>query len=96
MFMRENRAKNGAAQPEQTASKDSAAQRAARQLSPNDLPTEEGLSPMFSPDMSSPAAINSAHYAGGVSGNGPYNKSYEDKIPYIGKPTELGRNKLKG
>ena len=98
--MRNNRAKNGAQQPEQAASRQSAEQRAERRLStqpdldgsPDDL--------RFSPSMSSCAAINDAHYAGGVNGMGPYGVSYEQNIPYIGKggkavAAEDGDRKLK-
>lgn len=96
MFMRENRKKNGAPQPEQVASKDGAGQRRSRMLSPNDMPSEQGMDLRFSPDMSNCAAINSAHYGGGLDGDGPYRKSYEDNIHYLGTPDQLGRNKLKG
>lgn len=85
MFMRRNRAKNGAPQPEQTASRDSGSQRSERRLSTQ--PSLDG-SPddlRFSPNMSNCAAINDAHYEGGVSGTGPYGVSYEQNIPYIGK-----------
>jgi hypothetical protein len=85
MFMRNNRAKNGAPQPEKTASSQSSDQRSERRLSTN--PSLDG-SPddlRFSPSMSSCAAINDAHYSAGVSGLGPYGTSYEQNIPYIGK-----------
>jgi hypothetical protein len=84
MFMRENRKKNGAVQPEQTASEEASKQRTARQLDPNgDIPSPPD-DWRFNPSMSTPAAINEGHYQGGVSGSGPYGTSYEQKIPYVG------------
>lgn len=85
MFMRENRKKNGAPQPEQTASRDASAQRGERRLSTNPPLDNSPDDLRFSPQMSTCAAINDAHYAGGVNGLGPYATSYEQHIPYIGK-----------
>lgn len=85
MFMRENRKKNGAPQPETVAKSDSAGQKSARQLVPNfDVPgpPEDWR---FKPSMDTPAGINDKHYNGGVSGDGPYGTSYEQKIPYVGQ-----------
>jgi len=84
-FMRRNRQINGAPQPEQTAARDAAEQRAERRLSTQpDFPgTPDDL--RFTPQMSTCAAINDAHKAGGISGLGPFTTSYEQHIPYIGK-----------
>lgn len=95
MFMRNNRKKNGAPQPEETASSDTAGQRKARQLAPNGPIDQSPDDLRFTPDMSTCAAINEAHYQGGVSGAGPYGKSYEDKIPYVGERPN-GGDTLKG
>jgi hypothetical protein len=38
--------------------------------------------------MSSPEAINKAHYMGGLSGNGPYSESYKKDIPFVGNDNE--------
>jgi hypothetical protein len=85
MFMRENRKKNGAPQPEATASADASKQRSSRLLAPNgDIPSPPD-DWRFNPSMSTPAAINEAHYQGGISGDGPYGTSYEAKIPYVGE-----------
>jgi hypothetical protein len=95
MFMRKNRQKNGAPQPETIASADGASQRKARQLAPNGPVDQSPLDYRFNPDMSNCAAINDAHYEGGISGAGPYSKSYEDHIPYVGDRPE-GAETLKG
>jgi hypothetical protein len=85
MFMRNNRAKNGAPQPEQTASRDASAQRSSRTLS-SQPPIDNSPDDLrFAPSLSSCAAINDAHYNGGVSGSSPYETSYEKSIPHIGK-----------
>jgi len=84
MFMRNNRAKNGAPQPESVASGDTAGQRRARKLSPNGPLANSPDDNRFTPQMSSCAAINKAHYQGGISGDGPYGTSYEQHIPYVG------------
>jgi hypothetical protein len=84
MFMRENRRKNGAPQPETTAASDAGAQKSARQLVPN-FPLDGSPEDWrFSPSMSTPAQINEQHYQGGISGSGPYGTSYEPKIPSVG------------
>jgi len=97
-FMARNRRTNGAADPAQTAKSQASEQNKQRRLSTNP-PVEQQESLLFTPDMSSPAAINEAHYLGGLNGNGPYGRSYEDKIPYIGKngsdATAPGTQKLK-
>lgn len=85
MFMRNNRAKNGAPQPEKGAARDAGEQRGQRRLStqppvdgnPDDL--------RFQPAMSTCEAINNDHYEAGVSGMGPYGTSYEAHIPHVGK-----------
>lgn len=83
MFMRNNRTKNGAPQPEETARKDTSGQKAARKLSPNEPIGDKGDDWRFSPDMSSCAAINTAHYKAGVSGN-LWTSEYEKSIPFVG------------
>lgn len=82
MFMRENRRKNGVEQPERTAARSASGQRGAKKLSPNE-PIEQGEDWRFTPDLSTCAAINEAHYGSGVSTN-LYNTSYEASIPFVG------------
>lgn len=83
MFMRNNRSKNGAVQPEQTAAKQNSEQKAERRLSTQpDVAPGEDL--RFTPSMSSCSAINDACYESGISGS-KYTTSYEQHIPYIGK-----------
>lgn len=95
MFMRENRKKNGAPQPEAVASKEAGSQRSARQLSPNDFNGLEGEDRRFAAQLSSCAAINDAHYESGISGDGPYKDTYGQHIPFVGvKPPT--NNTLKG
>jgi len=96
MFMDANRAKNGAEQPATAAKKSASAQKGAKKLAPNIPVTEDGADWRFEPDMSSPEAINSGHYQGGVSGSGPYGKSYEENIPFVGTSQDRGTHKLKG
>lgn len=84
MFMRANRSKNGAPQPEKTAGANAAAQKAARKLSPNEPLDGKPDDWRFNPDMESCATINDDHYEGGVGGLGPYGKSYEQHIPFVG------------
>ena len=95
MFMRNNRAKNGASQPESVSSQDSAGQRKARQLAPNGPIDQSPLDYRFSPNMSSPPTINSGHYLEDTSGSGVFASSYEDKIPYVGERPQ-GADTLKG
>jgi hypothetical protein len=79
MFMRRNRALNGAPQPEQVAAKDSAAQRSQDTLIPNptDLGTPQNRT--FEPNLMTEEAINRMHYRGGLDeANWP---TYESKIP---------------
>lgn len=94
MFMRENRKKNGAVQPEATAAKDSSAQRGARKLAPNEPVPEKPEDWRFTPDMSSCDAINDAHYEGGLN-DGPYGKSYEEHIPFVGVPDSMSQKSRK-
>lgn len=83
MFMRENRKKNGATQP----GLDPAAASAAKKLSGNEpIPKLEDW--RFNPDLSSPQAINKAHYMGGLSGSGPYTEAYASSIPFVGNDFE--------
>jgi hypothetical protein len=96
MFMEHNRAVNGAEQPATAAKKSASAQKGARKLAPNIPVTEDAADWRFMPDMSSPEAINSGHYQGGVSGNGPYGHSYEASIPFVGTAQDRGTHKLKG
>ena len=85
MFMRRNRAKNGAVQPEATASANASEQRKARKLSPNSALDGSPENWRFSPDMASQEKINDAHYDAGVSDE-PYITDYERHIPFVGAP----------
>lgn len=89
MFMDNNRRVNNAKDPSP------APNTKARQIAANGPIPGIPDSPLFTPDMSNCGAINEAHYQGGVSGSGPYGKSYEDKIPYTGERPE-GGDTLKG
>lgn len=91
MFMDKNRKTNHATNPGDTMAKTS-----AKKLSPNSPLTQDAEDWRFMPSMSSPEAINSAHYQGGISGDGPYGTSYEDKIPFVGAPSDITTPKLKG
>lgn len=95
MFMRRNRALSGAPQPETTEREDRPGQAASRKLSPNFALGERAEDWRFTPDMSSPEAINDAHYEAGVSDE-PYTGEYEQHIPFVGSPDNLkaGRAKL--
>ena len=96
MFMRNNRAKNGAPQPEAVAKRDAPSQKAARKLSPNEPIGDKGDDWRFSPDMSSCAAINDAHYNAGVKGQ-PWTSEYEKSIPFVGnKSTDDEGERLSG
>jgi hypothetical protein len=66
MFMRRNRAKNGAKQPEQIAASEAPAQRAQDTLIPN--PTDLGTpqTRIFEPEMMTPEAIDRRHKMGGL------------------------------
>lgn len=82
MFMRENRAKNGAAQPEATAKSDAGSHSGSQELISNEaVPATIDL--RFTPQMSTPAAINEGHYQGGIIGSGVYGTSYEQHIPSV-------------
>jgi len=94
MFMRENRRKNGAPQPESTMANDEAGQRAAHKLSENDYSGLEGADWRFTPQMSTCAAINEEHYMAGLQDSGPYRDLGESKIPFVGIK-EPGSDKLK-
>jgi hypothetical protein len=89
MFMDHNRKVNGAYDPAPRPNTK------ARQLAANGPVDQSPDDWRFSPDMSTCGAINEAHYQGGVSGSGPYGKSYEDKIHYTGERPE-GGDTLKG
>ena len=85
MFMRRNRATNGAPQPEQTMAATAPKQRAARKLQPNEaVPAGEDW--RFNPDMGSCMSINNKIYDTGISGAGRYGTSYENDIPHVGGP----------
>lgn len=88
MFMRENRAKNGAEQPETTRAKAAPKQRSARKLSPNDPLQPKAEDWRFSPNMSTCEQIDREHYRSGVDGDGPYGTSYEQHIPFVGAKPE--------
>lgn len=98
MFMRENRRKNGAKQPEQVAGADASQQHNARQLDPNDYPSQKSEDWRFSAKLSTPAAINDAHYHAGISSeNGPYVDAYGQHIPFVGNKAPTGQDQeLKG
>lgn len=83
-FMARNRAINGAYDPSPKPNTK------ARQIAANGPIPGTPESPLWTPDMSTCAKINEDHYQGGVSGSGPYGKSYEDKIPYTGERPEGG------
>lgn len=84
MFMRNNRAKNGAVQPEKTAAADASTQRSARKLSPNGPIPSDPEDWRFNPQMSTCAQINEDHYQAGIGGRHPYDGDYESKIPSVG------------
>lgn len=80
MFMRANRAKNGAPQPEAVESREASAQRSQDRLSPN--PTDLGTPQhrTFEPNLETQEAINRRHYRGGLDeGEGA---TYEHMIPH--------------
>jgi|ERR1700719_15116 len=96
MFMRNNRAKNGAPQPEKTLSDDAAGARSARKLDPNQ-PVGSPEDWRFTPDLSTCDAINNAHVHAGVSGV-PFLTNYQGHIPFVGQEAEgagSGDRKLK-
>lgn len=79
MFMRNNRALNGAPQPEVVEANEAPGQRAQRSLQPNptDLGTPEER--IFEPNLETLEAINRRHYRGGLDeGEWP---DYEHMIP---------------
>jgi hypothetical protein len=79
MFMRKNRALNGAPQPEEVASQESGAQRAQETLIPNPSDFGTPQNRLFEPNLGTPEDINRRHYRGGLDdANWP---DYEDKIP---------------
>lgn len=72
-------------------------QKSERKLAPNEPIGDTADDNRFTPNMGSPAQINSDHYAGGISGSGPYGVSYEDKIPYLGaEEYKKGNPEMKG
>ena len=79
MFMRENRKKNGV--PDPGAGQPAEAHSGQELISNTNV--EQTVDWRFTPQMSTPAAINEGHYQGGISGSGPYGTSYEDKIPHV-------------
>jgi hypothetical protein len=93
MFMRENRKKNGAEQPETTQARESKAQKGARKIAPNEPLNQKAEDWRFSPNMGTSEGINRDHYGSGVSGDGPYGTSYEEKIPYVGAKPGTGFQK---
>jgi hypothetical protein len=88
-FMARNRKINGAYDPAPTPNSK------ARQIAANGPVPGDPSDPLFTPSMSTCEAINEAHYQGGISGAGPYSKSYEDKMPYTGE-RPFPEQKLKG
>lgn len=79
MFMRNNRALNGAPQPEEVESRNAPAQRAQETLIPNPTSLGTPQNRLFEPNLSTPEEINRRHYRGGLDeGEWP---DYEDKIP---------------
>lgn len=97
MFMRNNRALNGAPQPEATEQADAAKQRASQRLSPNEWEGLIGEDWRFTPKMETCAAINENHYHSGLVDAGAYHISYETDIPFVGtEPPSTPDRKLKG
>ncbi len=66
MFMRNNRALNGAPQPEETASQDAADQAAQETIIPNPSDLGTPQSRTFEPNLETLDAINRRHYRGGL------------------------------
>lgn len=83
MFMRNNRALNGAPQPEEVEDDEAAEQRAQRVLStsPTDIPAPQKRT--FEPELGDLAAIAHRHMMGGLEdgGRGDGWEDYSDMIP---------------
>lgn len=94
MFMRNNRAKNGAVQPEATAKADAAAQKAAEKLSPNDYDGLKSADWRFQATLSTCAQINEEHYIGGLKDDGVYQNTYESKVPFVGTEPPEGNDRV--
>lgn len=92
MFMDRNRKLNGAADPGATASSEAGEQRRAQKLSPNEYP-QNGEDWRFQPSLETCAQINENHYMAGLKDGGPYDKSYEDKIPFVGNEVPRGTDR---
>jgi hypothetical protein len=90
MFMEHNRKINKAKAPASTQSA------GVKKLSGNPPLPEKLEDWRFTPNMSSPEAINRGHYEGGISGDGIYGTSYEDKIPFVGNDQDKNPIPLKG
>jgi len=84
--MDDNRAKNAG---------DAIPAKGSKMIAPNRPVPQDPLNYLWTPSLDTISNINEAHYQGGVSGSGPYSKSYEDKIPYTGDRPE-GAETLKG
>ncbi len=94
MFMRRNRAINGAVQPESVAASDAAGQRKGRKLSHNEPVAAHGEDWRFQPAMESCEQINDHHYTAGLRDGGPYDRDYVDKVPFVGMPPNLADGRL--
>lgn len=79
MFMQNNRAKNGAAQPEAVARADAAGQRAAESLNVNE-PLAPPQQRTFEPKLPSLKSISRSHVRGGLDEGGK-SGPYTNKIP---------------
>lgn len=93
MFMQKNRAKSGA-------NKDNGAfmdkpDAGSKKLDPNQPIGQNAEDWRFTPQMSTPQAINEGHYQSGISGSGIYAVSYEQHIPFVGTEMDKGTHSLK-
>lgn len=79
MFMRNNRKKNGAPQPETVSASERPDQASQETLSPNDMNLGSPQKRTFEPNLETLDAINRRHYRGGLDDDtGP---DYEHQIP---------------
>ena len=83
MFMRENRRKNGARQPEEVEREDAGSQRSAQKLDPNQPVESNPPDWRFDAELGTPEAINRAHYHAGISSELSLT-DYERHIPFVG------------
>lgn len=81
MFMRHNRAQNGAPQPERVADQDRPGQVDEERLSPNGDDLGQPQHRTFEPTLDSIEAINRAHYRGGLDDGDELGQPYGQHIP---------------